>query len=207
MIRHAESCDISRIAEMIVVNYRINFYPFFQNDPFYFGELNVLDIAAEFAPGTQRFLESYVYDDGVVKGFVQVGDGEIWALPLTGDLKAPAGDPFLLFRASEAPWSRPIQHASGMEGQVTDGPFLWRREDGALLCLWSGFSPKGYAQGLAISDSGEIDGHFTQLPPLFLEDGGHGMLFRTFEGRLMLALHSPNTHLQERPVFRPVTLG
>ena len=77
MIRHAENGDISRIAEMIVYNYRINFYPFFQNDPFYFGELNVLDIAAEFAPGTQRFLESYVYDDGVVKGFVQVGDGEI----------------------------------------------------------------------------------------------------------------------------------
>lgn len=77
MIRHAENGDISRIAEMIVYNYRINFYPFFQNDPFYFGELNVLDIAAEFAPGTQRFLESYVYDDGVVKGFVQVGDGKI----------------------------------------------------------------------------------------------------------------------------------
>ena len=77
MIRHAENCDISRIAEMIVVNYRINFYPFFQNDPFYFGELNVLDTAAKYAQGTQNFQESYVYDDGVVKGFVQVGNGEI----------------------------------------------------------------------------------------------------------------------------------
>ena len=72
---------------------------------------------------------------------------------------------------------------------MTDGPFLWRGENGALLCLWSGFSGKGYAQGLAVSDNGEIDGHFTQLDPLFLEDGGHGMLFRTLEGETCLALH------------------
>ena len=138
--------------------------------------------------------------------WVQAGDGEIHAMRLTQDLKAPAGKPFLLFRASEAPWSREVRHSSGISGHVTDGPFLWRREDGALLCLWSGFSGKGYAQGLAVSDNGEIDGHFTQLDPLFLEDGGHGMLFRTLEGETCLALHSPNTHLLERPRFIPVRL-
>ncbi len=138
--------------------------------------------------------------------WVQAGDGEILAMPLTEDLKAPAGDPFLLFRASEAPWSREIRHSSGRTGQVTDGPFLWRREDGALLCLWSGFSEKGYAQGLAVSDNGDIDGHFSQAEPLFLQDGGHGMLFRTPEGQVNLALHSPNTHLLERPRFIPVSL-
>ena len=138
--------------------------------------------------------------------WVQAGDGEIHAMRLTQDLKAPAGKPFLLFRASEAPWSREVRHSSGISGHVTDGPFLWRRDDGALLCLWSGFSGKGYAQGLAVSDNGEIDGHFTQLDPLFLEDGGHGMLFRTLEGETCLALHSPNTHLLERPRFIPVRL-
>ncbi len=138
--------------------------------------------------------------------WVQAGDGEIQAMPLTEDLRAPAGDPFLLFRASEAPWSRKVHHSSGIEGYVTDGPFLWRKEDGTLLCLWSGFSEKGYAQGLAVSDNGDIDGHFTQLAPLFPEDGGHGMLFRTMDGELFLALHSPNTHLLERPRFIPVRL-
>ena len=34
-----------------------------------------------------------------------------------------------------------------------------------------------------------------------MKDGGHGMVFRTKEGRLMMALHSPNTHLEERPFF------
>ena len=138
--------------------------------------------------------------------WVQAEDGEIHAMKLTKDLRAPAGEPFLLFRASEAPWCRQVHHSSGLDGYVTDGPFLWRKEDGTLLCLWSGFSETGYAQGLAVSDNGDIDGHFTQLPPLFPEDGGHGMLFRTLEGELLLALHSPNKHLLERPRFIPARL-
>ena len=138
--------------------------------------------------------------------WVQAGDGEVLAMPLTGDLKASVGEPFLLFRGSDPDWSREVRHSSGITGYVTDGPFLWRREDGTLLCLWSGFSEKGYAQGMAVSDNGDIDGHFTQADPLFLEDGGHGMLFRTLAGEVRLALHSPNTHLAERPVFLPVSL-
>ena len=137
--------------------------------------------------------------------WVQAGDGEICAIPLTRDLRGPAGEARLLFRASEAPWCKEVRHSSGKTGYVTDGPFLWRAEDGRLLMLWSSLSESGYAQGLAASESGDIVGPFRQLPPLFLDDGGHGMLFRTLEGRLMLSLHSPNTHLAERPVFRDVT--
>lgn len=33
-IRHATESDASRIAEIIVTNYRVNFYPFFRNDAF-----------------------------------------------------------------------------------------------------------------------------------------------------------------------------
>jgi len=136
--------------------------------------------------------------------WVQAGDGEILALPLTEDLRAAAGDPALLFRASEAAWARKVRHSSGISGFVTDGPFLWRDRDGRLLCLWSSFSDSGYTQGLAVSDNGRIDGRFTQLEPLFRGDGGHGMLFRTREGRTLLALHTPNQHLLERPCFYPV---
>ena len=136
--------------------------------------------------------------------WVQVGDGEILAMPLTDDLKAAAGAPRLLFRASEAPWSREIRHSSGMRGHVTDGPFLWRGEDGGLYCLWSGMSESGYTLGLARSESGEITGPFRQLPPLFDRDGGHGMLFRGLDGRLYLTLHRPNHNPDERPVFIPL---
>jgi len=74
-IRKAAANDVSRIAEMIVVNYRINFFPFFHNEPFYFSELNVIDVAANF--NAEILQNTYVYDDGVVKGMMLVKDDEL----------------------------------------------------------------------------------------------------------------------------------
>ncbi|MBP3637547.1 MAG: family 43 glycosylhydrolase [Clostridia bacterium] len=136
--------------------------------------------------------------------WVQAGDGEVCAIPLTKDLSAPAGEAFLLFHASDAPWCKVMHHSSGVSGCVTDGPFLWRTSDGTLLCLWASFSEGGYTEGVAVSDNGEIDGHFTQVEPLFMDDGGHGMVFRALDGQLYLTLHSPNAHLEERPFFHPI---
>ena len=136
--------------------------------------------------------------------WVQAGDGEVCAIPLTQDLSAPAGEAFLLFHASDAPWCKVMHHSSGVSGCVTDGPFLWRTSDGTLLCLWASFSEGGYTEGVAVSDNGEIDGRFTQVDPLFMDDGGHGMVFRALDGQLYLTLHSPNAHLEERPFFHPI---
>lgn len=136
--------------------------------------------------------------------WVQVGDGEVWALPLTQDLTAADGRPTLLFRASEASWAKAVHHSSGKVSYVTDGPYLWRDRSERLLCLWSSFSETGYTQGLAVSDQGDISSHFSQLEPLFRENGGHGMLFRTKAGETLLTLHSPNQHLLERPRFYPM---
>lgn len=137
--------------------------------------------------------------------WVQVGDGEIDYLPLSDDLSRPIGEPKLLFRASEGEWVRSVHHASsGRDGYVTDGPFMWRTADGTLLCLWASFSDEGYTEGLAVSDNGDITGHFTQIEPLFRRDGGHGMVFRALDGQLYLTLHSPNVHLKEHPCFIPL---
>ena len=133
--------------------------------------------------------------------WVQAGDGEILAMPLTPDLKQAAGEPVLLLHASDAPWVKPVKHSSGITGYVTDGPFLHRSRDGQLLMLFSSFSEGGYTQGLARSVSGHIFGPWEQLNPLFGENGGHGMLFRTLDDTLMLTLHRPNVHLQEHPWF------
>lgn len=139
--------------------------------------------------------------------WIQAGDGEVWAVRLSDDLRKAVGAPRLLFRASEADWAVEMRHSSGKTGYVTDGPFLWRSEDGKLLCLWSSFSAEGYTQALAVSDTGKIDGHFSQLKPLFMKNGGHGMLFATKENQLMLTLHQPNEHLREHPVFIPLDLN
>ncbi len=76
-IRKASPQDASRIAELIVVNYRMNFYPFFKNDEFYFGELNVIDTASEYAEGSEALRNTFVYDDGAVKGMIRIEGTEI----------------------------------------------------------------------------------------------------------------------------------
>ncbi|SDA19112.1 Acetyltransferase (GNAT) domain-containing protein [Ruminococcus sp. YE71] len=76
-IRPARESDASRIAEMLVTNYRVNFYKFFKNDEYYFGELNVIDKAAEFTNDPSAVRETFVYDDGAVKGFIRISGTEI----------------------------------------------------------------------------------------------------------------------------------
>lgn len=135
--------------------------------------------------------------------WTQVINGEIHAMPLTDDLHAAAGAPRLLWKATDAPWVV-SETNSTTTGYVTDGPFLYRAKNGELFCLWASFSAKGYTQGLAKSDNGEITGHFVQLPPIDMADAGHGMLFHTLQGELMLTLHSPNVHPSERPHLIPM---
>ncbi|MDR2398392.1 MAG: glycoside hydrolase family 43 protein [Spirochaetaceae bacterium] len=135
----------------------------------------------------------------------QVGDGEICALPLTEDLRQAAGAPVLLFRASEAPWTGELAgRAPG--SYVTDGPFMYPAQGGGLLMLWSSFNKAGnYCLGLARSASGTLSGPwFQEQTPLYQGDGGHGMLFRGWDGILYLALHTPNQTPWERACFIPV---
>lgn len=76
-IRPASEADASRIAEIIITNYRVNFYPFFRNDTYYFGELNVVSMASEYSEGSENLRNTYVYDDGVVKGVIRLKENEI----------------------------------------------------------------------------------------------------------------------------------
>ncbi|WP_462409554.1 glycoside hydrolase family 43 protein [Neobacillus sp. Marseille-QA0830] len=136
--------------------------------------------------------------------------GEMNVIELSKDLRKPVGEPKLLFEASKAPWSFPIPFAKkefGMDGDVyfVDGPCLYRTSSGKLLMLWSSWGEKGYAVGIACSDSGEIDGKWRHLEtPLFGENGGHGMLFQNKEKEWMYTLHFPNDLYMERPNFRKV---
>jgi len=135
--------------------------------------------------------------------WLQVHNGEICAMPLSKDLKTAAGSPTILFRANEAPW---VYHAPGTIDFVTDGPFLYRAANHELLMLWSSGGTQGYAMGVARSASGEISGPWTQdSEPFYAKDGGHGMLFRTFEGELLATIHQPNEPKKERPILIPVT--
>ena len=69
LVRKATINDLSRIAEIQVFNYRLYFYPIFQSDEYYFDELSVPSLMKDYEAGLDSL---YVYDDGVVKGFIKV---------------------------------------------------------------------------------------------------------------------------------------
>lgn len=122
--------------------------------------------------------------------WVQIVDGAMAMVRLRDDLSATTGEPTTLFRASDAPWG---ERSETYGSWVTDGPWLYRSESGRLFMLWSTFADTGYTVGLAVSESDSLRGPWVQQPePIYGDDGGHPMLFRTFDGRLMMSLHSPN---------------
>ena len=68
-VRKANREDLSRIAEILVFNYRLFFYPIFKSDEYYFEELSVPSLMKEYESALDSL---YVYDDGVVKGFIKI---------------------------------------------------------------------------------------------------------------------------------------
>jgi len=142
--------------------------------------------------------------------WVQVNDGEMWAVPLSPDLRRTEGAPSLLFRGSDGPWTKGLvrRDGSGLEdARVTDGPFVYQAGQGNLFLLWSSISPSGYALGVARSVSGRIRGPWKQEPEPLLEAGrGHGMIFRGFDGRAYITYHYPNDTPNERFQFREIRL-
>ena len=127
--------------------------------------------------------------------WVQTVDGTMCAVPLAADLSKPVGTPQTLFYASAAPWSTGSEiKGSDERSYVTDGCFMVRTKTGKLLMMWSSFKDGQYAIGLAESTSGKVSGPWKQQPePLFSKDGGHAMLFRSFEGKLYIVFHGPNS--------------
>jgi len=131
--------------------------------------------------------------------WVQIKDGTIQAIRLKDDLSATLGEPMRLFHGSDAPWAT---KGSQYGSHVTDGPWLYRTQAGSLLMLWSNFISGNYAVGIARSKTGKLAGPWEQSPTaLFTADGGHPMLFRRFDGQLMMALHQPNKPPFEREHF------
>ncbi|WNJ19118.1 family 43 glycosylhydrolase [Pontibacter sp. G13] len=136
----------------------------------------------------------------------QVTDGTFELVEMAPDLTKPVGKPQTLFSASSAPWAREMS-SLGFKGTgyVSDGAWLHRTPSGKLIMLWSTFSESKYAVGVATSESGTIQGPWKQAEePLFSQNGGHGMLFRTFDGKLMFTCHAPNSMPDCRAVIYEV---
>lgn len=69
-IRKATEQDLCRLAEIEIFNYRMNFYPIFRSDWFYFKELQVTALMEQYRQDPALLEKTYVYDDGVVKAMI-----------------------------------------------------------------------------------------------------------------------------------------
>jgi len=139
--------------------------------------------------------------------WIQAGDGRMMLAPLRDDLSGLAGEPQELFRASDhAGKPLKLDEQKRHLDRVTDGPFLYRSpKGGRLFMVWSNVvTGNGYVDILCESASGKVAGPWVKHRFLFDRDGGHGMLFRTLEGQLMLTLHQPNNAPLERMRHFPI---
>ncbi|WP_370478341.1 glycoside hydrolase family 43 protein [Tamlana flava] len=124
--------------------------------------------------------------------WLQNGNGTIEKIELKPDLSGSFGKGELLFKASDSPWSKEKDADGNVKpNKVTDGPFLFKTGTGRLGMLWTSWVYDVYTQGVAYSESGTLDGPWIQeKEPITPPNFGHGMLFKTFDGKQLMGVHS-----------------
>jgi arabinan endo-1,5-alpha-L-arabinosidase len=139
--------------------------------------------------------------------WIQIENGTVCAVRLSSDLKTSIGEVIELFKSSDALWShKAYSKSNNVSGWVTDGCNFHKMKNGKLLLQWSCVGEQGYCIGYAISENGKLTGPWKQCEkPIFKKDGGHGMIFETYDGKLLLAIHTPNDTPNERVAFFELT--
>lgn len=174
--------QVRRASQVLVADSPLGPFQAFSNEPTLPAEKMTLDGTLWVEDGVPYMI--YCHE------WVQTSNGTIEMVRLKDDLSGTVGESTLLFRGSAAPWGRPSPDHGCF---VTDGAWIHRSSSGKLFMPWSSFSKTGYTVGLAVSESGKIGGPWVQRDsPLFTADGGHSMIFKRFDGQLMMALHTPN---------------
>jgi arabinan endo-1,5-alpha-L-arabinosidase len=161
-------------------------------------------LAKPFTPSNWECLDAtYFVEKGVkysvfCREWTQITDGEMCLGELSDDLTSLSNIK-TLFKASDATWVRPYKPDGKTANFITDGPYIYKMESGTLAMIWSSLGEKGYTLGVAYSNDG-INGRWQQCDtPLYVNDGGHGMIFK-FKDKLYLIHHIKNTAgLDTRP--------
>lgn len=79
-IRKAKTYDLSRIAEIYIFNNRMNYFPIFKDEKFSFDELQVVSLIDSYFKKEKILNNIYVFDSGIIKGFIQMNTTEICKL-------------------------------------------------------------------------------------------------------------------------------
>ena len=133
-------------------------------------------------------------------------------IEIKSDLSVSIRNISLMFKSSDPPWSRnKNKNRKDVQNKVTDGPFIFKTDTGRLGMIWTSWVYNVYTQGVAYSESGTLDGPWVhESDPITPPNFGHGMIFKTFEGRDVMAAHShyvdENGHYIRHPTLVEVNL-
>ena len=124
--------------------------------------------------------------------WLQNNNGTMEKIELKPDLSGSIGEGKLMFSASDAPWSRQKdKNGQDEPNKVTDGPYLFNTKSGRLGMIWTSWIYDVYTQGVVYSESGTLDGPWVhEKDPITPPNFGHGMLFKTLDGKLLMSVHS-----------------
>ena len=161
---------------------------------------------ATYVPAEKTTLDASYFEDTDGKRYliychewIQNGNGTIEYIELKPDMKGTVGEGVVMTRAHDATWNT---------SPVTDGPYLFRTQTGRLGMIWTSWHGGRYVQGVAYSSTGKMNGPWVHEPlPITPDNYGHGMLFRTFEGQLLMSIHSHRNinldaqHFERHPVL------
>jgi hypothetical protein len=168
----------------------------------------------DYLPHSWDIIDGTIYMEGqqpymvFVHEWMQTFDGTVEYVKLSPDLSKTISEPVVLFRATESPC--PLEMVGNGEmtyglkipGWVTDGPELFHTKTGKLGMLWASWGAKRYLECVAYSQSGTIEGPWIQEEKPFIDNNtGHGMLFRTFDGKLLLCIHHAEGDGPRKPQF------
>ena len=150
------------------------------------------------------YVENGVPYSAFCQSWTQLGDGAMCSVRLSDDLSKAVSEVKTMFTAGQADWKFSVTGGPfGDEGNyITDGPFIRRNKSGKLVMTWSSFTDHcAYVVANAVSQSGTMEGPWVVGDPIFKNDGGHGMMFEGFDGKLYLVFHTPNVCPRERAVI------
>ena len=124
--------------------------------------------------------------------WIQNWDGTVQIIRLTDDFAKQMGEPYVMFTASQNPWSSGVDSLGNKSFcPVMDGPFLFDTDGLELGILFSTYIDGEYAVGVAYTEKNHgLNGPWHIEPePLLRDNNGHPMMFNTFDGTLVMAVH------------------
>ena len=123
--------------------------------------------------------------------WIQNWDGTVQIIRLSDDFSEQVGEPFVMFTASQNPWSSGVDSLGNKSfNPVMDAPFLFDTEGGKLGMLFSTYIDDEDSVGVAYSTMYGLNGPWEIEPePLLRDNHGHPMMFKDFDGTLVMAVH------------------